>query len=103
MDKFTFIQSLQSDEPPVSISEYAMALWYDAKGQWDKAHEIVQDIEDQKAARLHAYLHRKEGDIYNADYWYRRSGTTRPHYSLQEEWEQLLSEILWYIFITATL
>ena len=71
-----------------------MALWYDAKEDWEKAHELIQDIEDKNAAWIHAYLHRKEGDIWNADYWYRRAGKKRPDASLQNEWEQIATELL---------
>lgn len=94
MDKASFLQSLKNDEPPVNVSSFVIALWYDAKGQWEKAHEIVQEIPDAKAAKIHAYLHRKEGDLFNADYWYSRSGTTRQNMSLEEEWNQLLDELI---------
>lgn len=94
MDKASFLQSLKNDEPPVNVSSFVIALWYDAKGQWEKAHEIVQEIPDAKAAKIHAYLHRKEGDLFNADYWYSRSGTARQNMSLEEEWNQLLDELI---------
>jgi hypothetical protein len=68
-----FKQSLTNNVPPVGISIFLEALWYDAKGQWEKAHEIAQTDEgNQKYDRIHAYLHRKEGDIFNSKYWYRR-------------------------------
>ena len=71
------------------------ALWYDAKGEWDAAHEIVQGLDDVTAARIHAYLHRKEGDEWNARYWHRRAGSGFPEKtSLQEEWTSLLREIV---------
>lgn len=94
MDKSSFLQSLQSDEPPFQISSYGMALWFDAKGNWEKAHQIVQDISDNRAARIHAYLHRKEGDIFNADYWYQRANVERPFITIDEEWEMLLNELV---------
>jgi hypothetical protein len=53
---------------------YLNALWYDARGEWDKAHELIQDVQDKNASWIHAYLHRKEGDDPNAGYWYSRAG-----------------------------
>lgn len=94
MDYHAFYESLSGDEPPISISAYLQALWYDARGNWQRAHEIVQDIDDKKAARIHAYLHRKEGDISNADYWYRRAGCSRPHDAPEQEWESIAKDLL---------
>ncbi len=71
-----------------------LALWYDAKGDWEMSHNITQEIDTGEAAQIHAYLHRKEGDIWNADYWYQRAGTTRPSYSLEEEWKVLVENHL---------
>ena len=51
-----------------------LALWWDARGDWKRAHEIAQDVSDADGAWVHAYLHRKEGDLGNAAYWYRRAG-----------------------------
>jgi len=65
------------------------ALGLDAEGDWDAAHEIVQKIEDPMAYRIHAYLHRKEGDPGNAGYWYSRAGQTMPDYDLDREWQEL--------------
>jgi hypothetical protein len=69
-----FSQSLSNSHPPNKISALLEAMWYDANGQWSKAHEIVQVIETSQGAWLHAYLHRKEGDEGNAGYWYRKAG-----------------------------
>jgi len=69
-----FKESLLANEPLPGSSVYLTALWYDAKGNWDKAHTLIQDVEDKNASWIHAYLHRKEGDIFNADYWYGRAG-----------------------------
>jgi len=88
-----FKKSLQDDQPSL-IDAYLVSLWHDKKGNWDMAHEIVDALDDAKAARIHAYLHRKEGDLWNADYWYRRADAIRPDISLDEEWELLLSEYL---------
>lgn len=88
------MQSLTETDPPAGASVYLKALWHDGKSDWEKAHALVQDLSDKNAAWIHAYLHRKEGDIWNADYWYRRAGRSRPEVSLQTEWESLLSEFL---------
>ena len=85
-----FDKSLSSSQPPSSFSPHLAALWYDGKGDWEKAHQVIQDIEDNSATWIHAYLHRKEGDISNADYWYRRTGKTRPSLSLDQEWKELV-------------
>ncbi len=89
-----FNESLNQNNPPENSSDYLRALWYDAKDNWQKAHELIQDIEDKSAAWIHAYLHRKEGDIWNADYWYNRAGKKRPSVSLQEEWKDLVQAML---------
>ena len=88
-----FKNSLQSPAPP-AVSTYLEALWYDGKDDWEKAHTIIQDINDQTAAWIHAYLHRKEGDIGNADYWYARAGKKRPAFSLGEEWGKMVNTLL---------
>lgn len=93
MNLAAFTSSLQSDTPP-DTSVYLKALWYDAKDNWKTAHELVDDLEDKTAYWVHAYLHRKEGDISNADYWYGRAGKKRPASSLQEEWQQLVKELV---------
>jgi len=94
MDLLAFQQSLSDNFPPESLSANAKALWYDGKGDWEKAHQVVQDRTGSNAAWIHAYLHRKEGDIWNADYWYNRAGKKRPDISLQDEWELLVSAML---------
>lgn len=69
-----------------------LALWYDGHGDWAKSHDQVDQLAGKNAARIHAYLHRKEGDQWNADYWYKRAGAERPNLTLEEEWESLLSQ-----------
>ena len=88
-----FQKSLSLAEPGV-ISDHLKSLWYDAKGDWAKAHDVISKIEDKNAARIHAYLHRKEGDISNADYWYHQAGKKRSDISLEKEWEGLVKEFL---------
>ena len=89
-----FKSSLDTTSPPKEISDYLESLWYDAKGNWNKAHDVISSIEDNNAAWIHAYLHRKEGDIGNADYWYNRAGKKRPEYSLEKEWEEITKGFL---------
>ena len=89
-----FKESLNAERPDTAMSPQLKSLWYDGKGNWDKAHDQVDHLNDQASAWVHAYLHRKEGDIWNADYWYRRAGKTRPNISIDEEWEQLVLEFL---------
>jgi hypothetical protein len=91
MERDAFIDSIESDKPSSDLSPYLEALWYDAKGNWDKAHKIIQDIDDKNAAWIHAYLHRKEGDLSNADYWYHHAGKKRSTESLQNEWKELVN------------
>ena len=87
-------ESISDNQPPVDASVYITALWYDAKGNWQQAHELIQDIAGKDAAWVHAYLHRKEGDIGNAGYWYSKAGRRQPSCSLQEEWEQIAAALL---------
>lgn len=89
-----FEKSLNEDKPPKEISAVLKSLWYDGKGNWYEAHEIAQDIPGANGAWIHAYLHRKEGDIWNADYWYRRAGVSRPNMLLSEEWLSLVKHFL---------
>jgi hypothetical protein len=70
-----------------------VALWYDSKGNWEQAHNIVQDINGSMACWIHAYLHRKEGDLGNAGYWYSRAGKNRPAVDLETEWEELVQKL----------
>lgn len=89
-----FNTSLNADEPEASLSVQLKSLWYDAKGNWQLAHQQVDHLSDRESAWVHAYLHRKEGDTANADYWYRRAGQRRPVVSLQEEWAELVEHFL---------
>ncbi len=91
----TFEASLSDSAPPADLSVYLNALWHEAAGDWDKAHQIVQDIETTQASAIHAYLHRKEGDESNARYWYGRAGRPFPTgKTLVEEWKLLVNELL---------
>lgn len=89
-----FKASLSSAQPVSGLPVQLKSLWYDGKGDWHQAHAQVDQLTDQASAWVHAYLHRKEGDSWNADYWYRKAKKTRPNLSLNEEWEQLVTEFL---------
>lgn len=90
MDIKEFKSSLSHSEVPAALTVHMQALWYDGKGDWTKAHDLIDSLGDKRSAHLHAYLHRKEGDLWNADYWYSRAGKKRPDISLQQEWDQLV-------------
>lgn len=85
----SFKDTLVLDFPPQDMSVYLQVLWYDANGDWNAAHGLIDHLEDAKSAHLHAYLHRKEGDLWNANYWYKRAHQVMPKKSLDEEWEDL--------------
>ncbi len=89
-----FKSSLENNEPPESLNPLLKALWFDAKGDWKRAHETAQNIYTKEGSLIHAYLHRKEGDLSNASYWYSRAGRTMPDISLQKETEYILNELV---------
>ncbi|MFC1458068.1 hypothetical protein ACETIH_15390 [Microvirga arabica] len=91
----TFEASLHHAKPPEDWSSALQALWLDANGQWDKAHSLVQvDEADRQCAWVHAYLHRKEGDLSNAAYWYRRFGHPVATGSLTHERQLIAGSLL---------
>ncbi|MEL6654046.1 MAG: hypothetical protein AAFQ87_24900 [Bacteroidota bacterium] len=94
MNLTEFKQSLSSPQPPSQLSPALRALWYDGLGDWDRAHDLAQDDEGGDGDWVHAYLHRKEGDRWNAGYWYRRAGQPFPEVSLTQEWEEMVGELL---------
>jgi hypothetical protein len=94
MDLTEFKASISEGKIPENITVYLRSLWLDQYGDWEKAHSLIDKMEDADAAFLHAYLHRKEGDLGNAAYWYRRAGKVRPNISLEKEWEEMVSYFL---------
>jgi hypothetical protein len=82
------------DSPPESLIPLLKALWYDANGDWDKAHKISQSVHTARGSWVHAYLHRKEGDLSNASYWYARAGRDLPLLNLKDEWEKIVLVLL---------
>jgi hypothetical protein len=90
----TFQQSINRSAPPEGISVYLLAMWYDGGGNWGKAHNLADSLDDAIACWVHAYLHRKQGDEQNAGYWYRRAGKSFPSITLQQEWETIVKALL---------
>jgi hypothetical protein len=94
MTKEDFKLTLASSHPPPDIDDHLAALWYDAKGDWEKSHQTIQDIPGPKAAWIHAYLHRKEGDLGNAGYWYNLARRRMTQVELEKEWDDILTGLL---------
>ena len=89
-----FRSSLSHDEPPRQVSVALQALWWDAKGDWKQSHEVAQQDEGPAGAWVHAYLHRKEGDLGNARYWYKRADKTAATSQFEREWQQIAEALL---------
>lgn len=89
-----FHKTVEQKTPPQNISDELKALWYDAKENWEKAHQIVQNINTKNAAWVHAYLHRKEGNLDNASYWYMRADKEVSGSPLNEEWKNICLVLL---------
>ena len=89
-----FLESIENNQPPAPLAETLSSLWWDKKGDWDTAHTIAQEIPTKQGSAVHAYLHREEGVLWNADYWYSRAGRVRPAIPLEEEWNGLVEEML---------
>ncbi len=94
MDLSTFKQSLDQDAPPADLGPALAALWHEAKGDWDQAHRLAQAQDDAQGAWVHAYLHRVEGDLGNAGYWYRRADKPPSSAPLQQEWDKIAGALL---------
>lgn len=94
MDFEAFRDSLTRQSPPDELTLALTGLWWDAKGDWTKAHESAQQDEGPAGSWVHAYLHRKEGDASNADYWYRSAGKSPSKLSLDEERNEITKSLL---------
>ena len=96
MDPAKLLHSAQSEpSPPLEINDELRALWLARADRWDEAHDCCQDLPEPAGAWIHAYLHRVEGDLSNAAYWYSRAGqpTPKPEYSLEKEWNALVGAL----------
>src|ERR1700684_3960080 len=89
-----FQKSLAAEVPPQGIRATLAALWWDAKGDWQQAHSLVDELETAEGMAVHAYLHRKEGSSSNADYWYHRAGRNFQRPTLGAEWTALVEGLL---------
>ena len=85
-----FRASLSGEEPPQELTAPLAALLWDAKGDWARAHGLVDELETMDGMAVHAYLHRKEGEGWNADYWYKRAGRQFHRAALEDEWAALV-------------
>jgi hypothetical protein len=94
MDLQAFKASVDGPQPPEGLDLAVQALWWAAKGEWDKAHECAQAQDDKIGAWVHAHLHRIEGDNGNAGYWYRRAGKPASTAPLEEEWADITGALL---------
>jgi hypothetical protein len=94
MNQKTFCESLNQEIPPPGLTRAVEALWHAAKGNWSKAHERAQEEDSRNGSWVHAYLHRLEGDLGNAGYWYHRAGKPLETRSFQEEWECIVNALL---------
>jgi hypothetical protein len=88
-----FVATLSASAPP-AVRPVLLALWYDGRGDWEHAHTVAQNVPDSEGAWVHAYLHRKEGDVANAAYWYQRAGRSAPSGSFTEEWQTIAAALL---------
>ena len=89
-----FMQSIKEDTPPQGLSEPLKAMWYARKSDWETAHNIAQSISSELGSWIHAYLHRVEGDLSNADYWYKRAGKPQFQGSTEAEADDIVNSIL---------
>jgi len=94
MTSLDFKASLAGTAPAPQLGAPLAGLWWAAKGDWDQAHKLVQDESSAEAAWVHAYLHRVEGDLGNAGYWYRRAGRPVADDAVEAEWERIAGALL---------
>ena len=94
MDVTEFRASTANAEPPPHLSSPLQTLWWEAKGDWQRAHECAQSDRGPSGSIVHAYLHRVEGDLSNAGYWYQRAGRPPATGELADEWAALAREFL---------
>jgi hypothetical protein len=81
-------------KPPIALSPLLQAMWHDHHGDWEASHNIAQEINDRAGSWVHGYLHRKEGDLANASYWYRKAGKSMPNTTLEKEWEDIVHALI---------
>ncbi len=94
MDIKEYKASLQQTEAPSNLNKPLQALWYAAKDDWNRAHELIQDESDADSAWVHAHLHRVEGDMFNAKYWYKSANRPTSDETFEREWEKIASDLI---------
>ena len=94
MKRNDFKTSVKKQSPNEKLPKALVALWWQKKGDWDKAHAIAQSDKTDDGAWVHALLHREEGDLGNASYWYSRANKVMPEETIENEWELIVSELL---------
>ena len=94
MNMEEFRASMTAPSPPGGLPVPVQALWWDGKGDWARAHGLVDELETTEGMAVHAYLHRKEGQDWNAEYWYKRAGRTFHRPKLDDEWEALAQGLI---------
>ena len=94
MDYKAFLDSFSEAAPPDDLNALLQSLWYDAQGDWDTSHSLAQGVQTNTGSLVHAYLHRKEGDITTARYWYSMAGENLFEGSFENEWETLVKQLL---------
>jgi hypothetical protein len=94
MNPDDFKASIEHAEPPDGLSAPLEALWWEAKGDWTRSHALVDELETPDGMAVHAYLHRKEGNISNAEYWYERAGRRFHRSTIDAEWQALVAGLL---------
>jgi len=94
MTKIEFLKSIDESEPPKELSAALQAMFWAKKGEWEKSHNLAQDDASKDGSWIHAYLHRWEGDQWNAEYWYRKAGQEVFMGSLEDEWDFIVASLL---------
>lgn len=94
MDYLQFNHTLDMGKPPENFHDVLKAIWWERKGDWDTAHKIIQNLPGADAAWVHAYLHRKEGDMHNANFWYKKAGKSFFDMDLVEEFREITKSFL---------
>lgn len=89
-----FVDACRSNQPSGELEGPLLALYWDKQGDWDRAHSIAQQIPTTDGSLVHAYLHREEGDLSNARYWYDRAGASMPNEPLSDEWRAIAKSLL---------
>ncbi len=94
MTAFELRQTIADDAPPGGLPLLVEAMWWEAHGDWHRAHRMVDELTTPEGAWVHAYIHRSEGDLGNAGYWYRQAARPVCRVSLSEEWVEIVEELL---------